>query len=275
MFEDAFPAGVPEKVKFRILVDHLKFKEAQLIAESCECSSRPYTDTMAALGEQYGQAQWAALEDLEEAVRGPRIKSGDVHAFRTFAFKVKALVPKLTKLGSARRAELKSVSRAMQLVDRLSPELRTKFDRCARYAVQGWNRSRPDGGIGLTGRELSCQRDTVPNCDRTTHSLNYCQQFRQLSVDEKRRWIKKEKKCWRCARLHLARGCDLKKRCSEREQVHRPTRLTRLEGGTRMGSVWNCDLSRPIKLSLFYATVEFVLLYGSECWTRHRPHERC
>ena len=59
---------------------------------------------------QYGQAQWAALEDLEEAVRGPRIKSGDVHAFRTYTFKVKAFVPKLTRLGSTGRAELKSGS---------------------------------------------------------------------------------------------------------------------------------------------------------------------
>ena len=34
-----------------------------------------------------------------------------------------------------------------------------------------------------------------------------------------------------------------------------------------MSSVWNSNLPREIKLSFFYATVEAVLLYGSECWT--------
>ena len=34
-----------------------------------------------------------------------------------------------------------------------------------------------------------------------------------------------------------------------------------------MTSVWTSNLPRQIKLSFFYATVESVLLYGSECWT--------
>ena len=34
-----------------------------------------------------------------------------------------------------------------------------------------------------------------------------------------------------------------------------------------MTSVWNSNLPRQIKLSFFFATVESVLLYGSECWT--------
>ena len=35
----------------------------------------------------------------------------------------------------------------------------------------------------------------------------------------------------------------------------------------QMCSVWNSNLPRQIILSFFYATVESVLLYGSECWT--------
>ena len=34
-----------------------------------------------------------------------------------------------------------------------------------------------------------------------------------------------------------------------------------------MTCVWNSNLPRQIKLSFFYATVESVLLYGSECWS--------
>ncbi|CAM4576982.1 unnamed protein product [Leuciscus chuanchicus] len=41
-----------------------------------------------------------------------------------------------------------------------------------------------------------------------------------------------------------------------------------------MNSVWNSNLSRQIKLSFFYATVESVLLYGSECWTLNPTLEK-
>ena len=34
-----------------------------------------------------------------------------------------------------------------------------------------------------------------------------------------------------------------------------------------MTGVWNSNLPRQIKLSFFYATVESVLLYGSDCWS--------
>ena len=41
-----------------------------------------------------------------------------------------------------------------------------------------------------------------------------------------------------------------------------------------MASVWSSNLPRRIKLSFFYATVESVLLYGSECWTLKPSLER-
>jgi hypothetical protein len=41
-----------------------------------------------------------------------------------------------------------------------------------------------------------------------------------------------------------------------------------------MNSVWNSNLSRQIKLSFFHATVESVLLYGSECWTLNPTLEK-
>lgn len=31
---------------------------------------------------------------------------------------------------------------------------------------------------------------------------------------------------------------------------------------------WKSNLPRHIKINFFSATVEFILLYGSECWTR-------
>ena len=41
-----------------------------------------------------------------------------------------------------------------------------------------------------------------------------------------------------------------------------------------MTSVWNSNLPRQIKLGFFYATVESVLLYGSEFWTLNTTLEK-
>ena len=34
-----------------------------------------------------------------------------------------------------------------------------------------------------------------------------------------------------------------------------------------MSKIWTTDISRPVKARFFFATVESVLLYGSETWT--------
>ncbi|KAJ8412237.1 hypothetical protein AAFF_G00145040 [Aldrovandia affinis] len=49
------PAHATELFKYQILVDHLKLEEACLVADSYLNSLPPYSDTMAALNEKYGQ----------------------------------------------------------------------------------------------------------------------------------------------------------------------------------------------------------------------------
>lgn len=41
-----------QRFKYQILLDHLKFEDALLIADSYTNSKRPYLDTMASLEEQ-------------------------------------------------------------------------------------------------------------------------------------------------------------------------------------------------------------------------------
>lgn len=41
-----------------------------------------------------------------------------------------------------------------------------------------------------------------------------------------------------------------------------------------MASVWHSNLPQQIKLSFFYATVESVLLYESECWTLNQSSQK-
>ncbi|XDV39701.1 hypothetical protein PO909_008901 [Leuciscus waleckii] len=52
--DNLLPEDVMERFKYQILLEHLKFEDALLIADSYINSSKPYSDTMATLAEQYG-----------------------------------------------------------------------------------------------------------------------------------------------------------------------------------------------------------------------------
>ena len=73
-------------------MDHLRFEEALLIADSYCNSPLPYSDTMSSLIEHYGQPHKLSLKRIAEVMDEPDIRSGDLTAFRRFALKVRALV---------------------------------------------------------------------------------------------------------------------------------------------------------------------------------------
>lgn len=79
--ENILPADATERFKFQILVDHLKLEEALLIADSYSNSLYPFSDTMEALNQQYGQPHQLALQRIAELMDAPNIISGDVKAF--------------------------------------------------------------------------------------------------------------------------------------------------------------------------------------------------
>lgn len=49
-----------------------------------------------------------------------------------------------------------------------------------------------------------------PHCDHTKHFLNNCANFKKLTADQKRAWVKENNRCWRCGRSHQATECSLK-----------------------------------------------------------------
>lgn len=59
-----------------------------------------------------------------------------------------------------------------------------------------------------------------PYCDHTKHSLNNCSNFKQLTTEQKRRWIRENNRCWRCGRSHQATECSLKMRCKQCNNRH-------------------------------------------------------
>lgn len=108
-------------------MDHLKLKESLLIADSYCHSQHPYTRTMAALDQQYGQPHQLALQRIAELMDGPSIASGDQKTFRLFALKVRSLVGTLEQLGRNGTFELQCGSHVSRLLGKLPHDLRSGF----------------------------------------------------------------------------------------------------------------------------------------------------
>lgn len=97
--DNILPYDASEHFKFQIVTDHLKCEESLLIANSYSNSPVPFSDTMRALTEMYGQPQHLALKRITKLMDGPTIRSGDVRAFKSFVLQVCALVGMLHQLG--------------------------------------------------------------------------------------------------------------------------------------------------------------------------------
>ncbi|KAK7891694.1 hypothetical protein WMY93_023657 [Mugilogobius chulae] len=127
--ENLLPEDSTERFRYQILCDHLKLEEALLVADSYVNSRYPYSDTMEALNEQFGQPHQLALQRIAELMEGPNVMSGDVKAFRTFALKVRSLVSMLQQLGFKGRVELECGSHVSRLLGKLPHDLRAGFRR--------------------------------------------------------------------------------------------------------------------------------------------------
>ena len=114
--DNLLPPDATERFKYQILVDHLKFEEALLIADSYTNSATPYTDTMASLTEHYGQPHQLALRRIADLMEAPSIRSHDTAAFKSFALRVRALVGMLDQLGQKGRIELECGSHVTRLI---------------------------------------------------------------------------------------------------------------------------------------------------------------
>lgn len=113
--DNILPPDASECLKFQILTDNLKCKEALLIADSYSNGLFPLNATMRALTEVYGQPQQLALKRISNLMDAPNIKSGDVRAFKSFDLQVHAQVGKSHQLGGQCWTELRCGSHVSRL----------------------------------------------------------------------------------------------------------------------------------------------------------------
>lgn len=128
--ENLLPAESPELFKYQILLDHLKLDEARLVAEAYLHSPTPFTDTMHALTERFGQPHQLALRKIAAVMDAPDVKRGDMVAFERFSLQIQSLVGMLRTLGLEGEVELRCGSHVARLLSKLPPEQRAEFRRC-------------------------------------------------------------------------------------------------------------------------------------------------
>ncbi|KAK0134729.1 hypothetical protein N1851_029618 [Merluccius polli] len=128
--ENLLPPGATELLKYQVLVDHLQLEEARLIADAYLNSPTPFSNTMAALNDKFGQPHQFALRRIADVLDSPDVRRGDVAAFEKFAVQVQSLVVMLRTLGSEGEAGLQCGSHVARLLSQLPPEQRAEFRRC-------------------------------------------------------------------------------------------------------------------------------------------------
>ena len=69
------------------------------------------------------------------------------------------------------------------------------------------------------GEKKKGDRTPPPPCPYCTepHWLEHCPEFEKKNHEERKQWIKDNKRCWRCAREHMAKQCTLKRPCRIKE----------------------------------------------------------
>lgn len=127
--ENILPEDATERFKYQVLIDHLKFEEALLIADSYSNSRYPYRDTMASLTSHYGRPHQLALQRIADLMDGPTIRSGDTASFKKFALHIRVLVGMLDQLGEEGHIELQCGSHVARLTAKLPHDMRANFKR--------------------------------------------------------------------------------------------------------------------------------------------------
>lgn len=128
--ENLFPPDSTELFKYQVLIDHLKLEEARLVAGAHIHSPTPFTDTMMALNEKFGQPHQLALKRIAMVMDSPDTRRGDVAAFDKFSLQIQSLVGMLKTFGPDGEVELQCGSHVARLLSKLPPEQRAEFRRC-------------------------------------------------------------------------------------------------------------------------------------------------
>ena len=103
----------------QILLDHLKLPTAYQMAKRYVHCVTPYTSTMYALEQRYGQPCQLIQGELKAILSMPPVRLGDPIGFKEFSSAVNTLVGMLINMEGAAQAELMCGSHVDKLLSKL------------------------------------------------------------------------------------------------------------------------------------------------------------
>ncbi|KAL6469323.1 hypothetical protein MHYP_G00228470 [Metynnis hypsauchen] len=281
--DNLLPPDSTELFKYQVLVDHLKIEEACLIADSYLHSSTPYTDTILALHERFGQPHQIALQRIAHIMDLPDVQDGHPSAFEKFSLQVQSLVGMLRTLGPEGSVELQCGSHVARLLNKLPPNRRADFRRHLLHHPK--TAYTLEGLAGWLKHEAWCQdyesehtrrekwsKPVLQGIQRHKHTTatGQCPAFQTLTKDQVANWIRQNRRCWRCGRLHQAAQCDLQKPCSLCKRRHLRILHEVNDRPQRESCLVNTPtqllyLNKPVSNTRVLLKVVRVLLHCGEC----------
>ncbi len=119
-----------------MLLSHLKFASAQQHAKAYMHHVQPYTTSLQALQEKYGQPRQLVQSELGAIMSALPLKMGDFNAFDSFALSVQSLVGMLRTLEGQNGYELMCGSHVDRLLAKLPPAYRDSFvEYCLSHGI--------------------------------------------------------------------------------------------------------------------------------------------
>ncbi|XP_046577406.1 uncharacterized protein LOC124285249 [Haliotis rubra] len=237
--------GLTEQHNYQILLDRLGGPPKRL-ASAFMHDKRPFTTTLQALKERYGQPRQLVQSELGALMGTPVLKYGDLDAFDSFA---------LSPTGAK--------SRAMRIASQAATVYKPETPREPRKPPPPrlGNRQPNPTALFLTREaKTSSVNRAKPFCPygiSGDHFLNECPEFKKLSLSEISKWLG-QNRCSRCGRNHKERECTLRKPCHICKQLH----LTVLHDALQQTSSRVYYMDQPSHPALIMLKIVPVILHG-------------
>ncbi|RXN16554.1 hypothetical protein ROHU_021887 [Labeo rohita] len=237
---------------------HVKVPNAHRLVLAHAEAVTPYTNALKALDRRYGRPYQFVLREIEALENLPPIRAGDERAFYDFSLRVQAIVVMLKALkgdANCMKFDPTDETRATKRDQRAAIRGQSKQTTILhgveqRRGVEPTTKSRPVHPKVSTKPKVIC-----PYCS-AEHYLSQCTTFTALIKEQMVCWIKDNKRCWKCARSHMAKDCDLKRPCYLCQAKH----LSLLHDiNQRTGEVTNGNSS------LYNSTTETLYLDQPRC----------
>ena len=241
-------------LKLNYLIQYCSGEPRDLISDCIILGNNGYARAVELLSSRYGKPHMVAQAHVQKLINGPVIKPNDVKALSQLSLDMTRAEMTLSQLGYV--GEINSSSNLRCIVNRLPHYLQTKwveraytitesgtmvsFSHLTKFieermqvanSLYGLNlvkqngekfKSKPKGkatafaSVGSSGTNTESKVRKCWCCKGACEKLESCEKFRGLSLDERKKYVRKNRLCDNCfGYKHMAKSCYKDSLCTE------------------------------------------------------------